>query len=171
MSLQNPFHQVHDALWNLLESNSDFTAAVPSMNRIKYTGTLDPRPDKDNAEYADYPMVRIRSLGFDVKAFDTSNSSRALAYWSIDVYSGDQRFAMPDKKKFFDVQWGIYQALLDWKNYIYDFTWDGTAFKVRTCRALKAEDQFQHDPYSTLGWTSVWRGVTDIWFTTDTLQP
>ncbi len=170
MSTQNPLWQVYNALWSLLESDSDFTTAVAADNRIKYTSTTDRRPDKDSASTADYPCVRIRAMGAKPKAHRTTNSSMIELRWSIEVFSGDQRFA-DDTERIFDVTWAIYKALVNWKDYLYDFTWDGNPCKVRHCGAVEVEDKLTSDElhYGQHGWKSVWVGVTDVWFTTSDL--
>jgi len=170
MSIQNPLWQVHNALWSLLESDSEFTTAVPSMNRIKYTSTTDRYPDKDNTLDADFPCVRIRCIGGVPRPHRTSNSSMIELKWSIEVFSGDRRFS-DDAQRFMDVWWAIYKALVNWQAYLYNFTWDGNAFKVRYCRASEVEDRLtkQELHYRQNGWQSVWIGDTDIWFTTTDL--
>lgn len=173
MSLQNPLWQVYNALWSLLESDSDFTTAVPSMNRIKYTSTIDRHPDKDSALDEDFPFVRIRSLGSEPRAHNTSSSSIIDMRWSIEVFSGDQRLATADANKISDVSWAIYKALVNWKAYVYDFTWDGKDFKVRHCKAVEVKDSLSDDELhlTQIGWKSVWIGETTVWFTTTDLIP
>ena len=171
MSIDNPFHQVYAAIWSLLESDSNFTTAVPSMNRIKYTSTLDRNPDKDGMLNADYVCVRLRSIGMNPRSHRTSNSSMVEALWTLEVFAGDQRFAMPDEKAFFDAEFAIFKALENWQSYLDSFTWESNTFKVRKCRAVKVQTAFGQDEFNRTGWQSVWRGVTDIWFSTNDLLP
>lgn len=168
MSIQNPLWQVHNALWTLLESDSDFTTAVKSMNRIKYNSTTDREPDKKSASSDDFPMVRIRCIGGTPRAHRTSNSSTLSLHWAIEILSGDQRLATQAYNKSFDVQWAVYKALVNWKSYLYDFTWDSNDFKVRYCRAHKSEDTLTNEDLqrNQRGWQSIWTGETEIWFTT-----
>lgn len=171
MSITNPIWQVHNALWTLLEADAAFTAAVPSMNRIKYTSSTVRHPDQDNALHSDYPMVRIRCVGGRPRAHRTSNGSMIELKWSIEVFTGDQRFATEDKDRLFDVCWGIWKALINWQTYLYDFTWNGSTFRVRYCRASEIQDSLTNDETHRrqLGWKSVWMGDTDVWFDTSTL--
>ena len=171
MSIQNPLWQVHNALWSLLEADAAFCLAVPEMNRVKYTSTVDRHPDKDNALSADYAMVRIRQTGMKPRPHRTSNSSMIELKFSIEVYTGDQRFATDDKRKFSDVQIAIYKAFVNWQDYLYDFEWSGIPFYVRFCRALEVTDELSRDDLhkKQLGWKSAWLGEMDIWFETSDL--
>ena len=164
MSIQNPLWQVHNALWSLLEADAAFCLAVPEMNRIKYTSTTERHPDKRNSLDKDYAMVRIRSTGMKPRAHRTSNSSMLELKWAIEVNTGDQRFAMIDKTKFMDLQFAIFKALVNWKSYLYDFTWSGTPFYVRFCRALEVTDALSTEDLQKrhLGWQAAWACEMDI---------
>ena len=168
----NPLWQVANALWSMLEANVSFAAAVPADNRIKYTSTTDRSPEKDGALDSDYPCVRIRCIGAKPRPHRASNSSMIEARWSIEIFTGDQRFALETEDKFFDVWMAIYKALINWQTYLSTFTWRGNVFKVTFCRATEVEDKLTTDDlhYRQRGWNSVWIVETDIWFTTSTLE-
>lgn len=163
-----PTWQIENALWSVLEGNSEFTSAVPSGNRIKYTSTLDRHVDIDRGLDADFPIVRLRYTGEVPKSHRTSNSSMREMRWSLDVFTGDQRIGL-DAGALADVNDAVFIALIDWKTYLYtDFTWNSNTFSIRYCRANQVQAKLDADyaQKRMVGWASIWTIDLDVWFTT-----
>lgn len=60
----DPFTQVYQSLWAILEANSTFASLVKPGNRIKYDGTSE-NPEKFEAMYADKNEAEIYPMGRD----------------------------------------------------------------------------------------------------------
>jgi hypothetical protein len=168
----NPLWQVYNAMWTLLEADTDFTTAVPEDNRVKYTDTTDRAIELDGGLTSDFPRVRIRPLEGRPWAYRTSNSSMIVMRWSVEIESADRRLATEDVSKFFDVWFAIYRATTRWKDTIWDFTWDtDKPASVRRFRAMQTRDEVGENKYTNtpVGWVSVWHGETDVWFDTSDL--
>ena len=58
----DPFTQVLEALWDVLEAHGGFAGMVKLGNRIKYSNG-DGDPEKREAQYGDLPEVRIEPAG------------------------------------------------------------------------------------------------------------
>ena len=87
----DPFTQVYEALWTLLEADGNWTALVKPSNRIKFSGA-NPSPRKDEALSGDFPEVRIVATWLSPQLNADSSNSRVTARFEIQVASGDQRF-------------------------------------------------------------------------------
>lgn len=162
----NPLYQVYNALWTLLESDTDFAKLVPAgPQRVKYTSTTNRLPRLDGGLTADYPMVEIVLLGMRTQAHATSNGSLIVARWGVNVMAGDRRMI-----ELFEVTFAVYKALVNWQAYLKDFTYGGTAFHVGRCKALDVQEAI-HPGEGIAGWVSVWQGETDIWLSTQALLP
>lgn len=158
----NPLRLVYNALWTMLEAQSQFTDIVAVGNRIKYTGTdRTPKPWLDGGlQPADFPKVRVVMKRLVTHLHRTSNGSNLTVIWGVEVNSGDQRFA--DQ---LDVDWAIYVAMEDWTTHLRDaLTWEDENF-VRRCRPLEV-DVTLSDAQKNLGWRDAWLGETDLWFAT-----
>lgn len=166
----NPEWKTLDLIWDMLEADADFAAAVPSDSRIKYTNTTDRTIEPEDGLAADFPRVRVRLVGSHPWPYRTSNGSCNVLRWAIDIESGDQRMATTDANKFSDVKFAIYRALARWKTYLYDFTWDSNAYPcgVRMFKHLDTTDMVgpNERAKTPVGWTSVWLGEGELWFTT-----
>ncbi len=162
MPITNPIRLLYSALWDILEAQTEFTDAVPSGNRIKYSQSSIPPDAKDTLSTADYPDVRIVATGLQSHHHQTSSSSSLMVLWEIQVASGDRRF-----QTLFDVEWSIFRAMADWETYVTDVKWNGNEL-VNRCRTLQARSTLG-DPKldrGNQGWSSVWAGATVLWITT-----
>lgn len=164
MPVTNPIRLLHAALWNILQNQAEFAAAVPVGNRINYTGTAR-APDKDTLSSADYPQVRILARGLRPHLHRTSSGSSLTILWVIEISSGDQRF-----RTLFDVEWYIYRAMVDWEAHVTAVVWNGKEL-VKTCRPVAVKTALG-DPQvdkGNVGWSAVWAGETELWITTGDL--
>ena len=164
MPVTNPIRLLHAALWNILQNQADFVAAVPAGNRIKYTGTAR-APEKDTLSSADYPQVRIVARGVRPHLHQTSSGSSLTILWAIEISSGDQR-----SRTLFDVEWSIYRAMVDWETHVTAVIWNGIEL-VKSCRLVAVKTDLG-DPQvdrGNRGWSAVWAGETELWITTGDL--
>lgn len=166
MAESDPITKVFDGLWAMLEGDSRFTALVPSNNRIKYNTR---EGDKLEVSTADFPDTRIRYLGGTPHTERTSNSSTLFLVWSVEVATGDQRYAT-----IFPIEWAVYCALLGWGTHLRTLTYGGVAGFVKnayyTGTTTAAIDNNQLNR-GTKGWSSVWQGEVQMWFATALIAP
>ena len=171
MATGNPFWDVHDVLWDLLEAKTTFTSKVGK--KLNFTESFrTPLPDVASA--SDFPMVMVWPAGFVAQDRDSSNCTRITLQWEVLVHSGE----MP-LDPIFDIQWGIFAALIDWDTDMYAITW-GSENPVKNCDIMSVRESLYDDAtgpgarglpdYNIRGWRSVWVGRTDLWFNHTNLQ-
>jgi len=104
--MADPFTTIYNALWDLLESDTDFTSAVRTANRIKFTSSSrDPR--KKALQDADAPYVEIAPSDGNVEFYTTSEAHRFEMQYDIRVFTGDLRV----NQKLYPLIWTIVKAL------------------------------------------------------------
>lgn len=162
-----------DLFWDMLEADPVFAAAVPEDSRIKYTSTTKRTIEPHDGHAADFPRVRVRMIGSHPWHWRTTNGCCNVMFWQVDIESGDRRMSTSDANKFDDVKFAIYRAMSRWKDYLWDFTWgdDDNPGKVRRFISVETGDTVgpNQEADSPLGWTSVWRGEMEVWYTTSDL--
>ena len=105
-SSSNPFTLIYEALWDLLESDTDFTDNVRPANRIKFTSSSrDPR--KKALQDADAPYVEIAPSDGNIEFYSTSEAHVFEMQYDIRVFTGDLRV----NKKLYPLVWIIIKAL------------------------------------------------------------
>lgn len=163
-----PFELVHDALWNMLEAHTRFTALVPAGNRVKLTVTRG-QQSKPRTNTADYPEVRIIPVGGTPHLQRTSSSSTIEKRWEIQVASGENHVAV-----MFELEWEIYRALAKWATHLASLKWPvvtGEVFIVHSRVSGFQEGIRDGDFERGLShWTSVWACNTLMVFQTSVLQ-
>lgn len=168
MADKDPFTQVHDAIWDILEANSAFTSLVSAGNRIKFSDTSNVKdPIKDSVLAADLPEVRVICEAIRHHLQATSSTTFAVAVWSIQVSSGDLRF----QAALFPVMWQIYRAMSTWKDTFDTLTLNARAFTL----PLKPQDARIGVNETELlrgvrGWASVWTSEVEMFFRTIDMQ-
>ncbi|MHA1220127.1 MAG: hypothetical protein ACTSQB_00160 [Candidatus Heimdallarchaeota archaeon] len=102
----DPFTQIYDGIWALLEANTAFTDLVKPRNRIKFSGTNE-KPTKAEVAFGDLPEVALIPTG-GVDEFTLSSSSVALVRtFTIMIATGTLRL----NKYLFPVEWACLKAL------------------------------------------------------------
>jgi hypothetical protein len=165
-STDDPFQQVHDELWNILEAYADFTDLVKQKNRIKMQGNLR-NPYKEEALDQDFPEVRIvpevGTLNYHASSSDTILSKR----WHIQVATGDQRA----QSVLFPLEWAIVRALSAWPNYLPALTWNEAIF-VCKLDGPSSRASLDHELNRGIkGWTTIMVVEVQMQFPTSTLIP
>ena len=165
MPTTNPIRLVYEAIWSMVESQTEFNTLVPAANRVKYSGTLIQATEKETLSQADYPQVRVIATAMRPHLERTSNGSSLDVLWSIEITTGERQF-----QDLFDVEWAIYQAMSFWRTYFTGLAMEASGYTVQ-CRPAAVRTTLG-DPAvdrGNRGWSSVWAGITEIWFATASL--
>ena len=153
MSVSNPLSQVRDAIWQLLEANTAFTALVPVGNRIKLANA-----PKRGSQYADFPCVTIEPVeGISVRDW-TNTDAEIRKGFRIKVATGDT-----DSDKLDALTWQIFFALKNWETTMQALSWNGSTGYVKYC-GLSEHDETLNERELTrteTGWATVWVG--EVW--------
>lgn len=120
---KDPFTQVHEALWSMIENWDALAEMVKVGNRVKMTGTARD-PLKEQVSTDDVPELRIvpvnGSMGLDV----TNEEYGIKQDWEIQVSTGDQRV----DAMLFPIQWEIMRALATWPDVLNALKWNNKEF-------------------------------------------
>ena len=167
----NPIIQVYEALWQLLEADSDFTELVKAGNRVKYSTVdgVEPRvkPVKEIMQDADLPEVRIVSVSAEPHLQRTSNGSSMQRTFSLQIATGDLRYS----EKLWPVEWAALRALSRWAETLLALTWNGKTFVKLVRPGAISEGRAESDLNRGIsGWSTIWAITVDMWFTTSDLQ-
>ena len=161
----DPFTEVYNLAWSLLEASDTFCAMVREGNRIKFSGAH-AQQIKEQVSTADLPEVRIVSMGASSHLWRTSNSSTITRRLSVQLASGDQRYA----EALYPLEWAIYRALADWPNQVRELTWNGKPFVVNVRCTDAQHGQSDADLIRGIkGWVSIWSVDLDLVFATEEL--
>jgi len=108
--MTDPFTEVLQKIWELLESRSDITSVVSLGNRIKlWEGKLKPeglQPD-DDLSPSDLPLIIIEPVGGAMNPFHTSTDGYAVQGYRIRMMDGNLLL----HKIYFPLKWAIFKAL------------------------------------------------------------
>ncbi|HNX27524.1 MAG TPA: hypothetical protein PKK48_08980 [Phycisphaerae bacterium] len=107
---ENPFIEVLNELWKLLESRDDFTNLVKVGNRTKLTGTA-VNPFKDSVQDSDLPEVQIIPGGGKTNLFATSTSHFVEQVYFIRAVTGELNALV-----LFRLKWALIKALANTSN-------------------------------------------------------
>lgn len=170
--MANPYDQVYDELWTILEANGNFTDLVTSGNRIKYDNR---DPEKDGAMYADYPWVQLKEANAGhgesqaAHLFRTSNMSTFLKQYYFQIATGEQ-----EQTSVHAVEFEIIRALADWPTFLTKLAWSETGEKfVKELNLLGASEMLDNQEMNRgiRGWSTVWACSVLFAFQTTALQP
>lgn len=164
--MSNPFDLVYDALWTLLESNAALTASVRPANRVKYSGSANIDPVKEEVSEADLPEVRIVAAGGSAALQVTSTSSRITKKFDIQISSGNHGLSVIHQ-----VQWEILRVFTTWQSVIGALTWGGVAF-ARLARLTSITEGVSESDMNRgiVGWAGVVSCEVELWFTTSNMN-
>lgn len=176
--MSNPFHDIHTALWTMLEAHtlddaSGFADLVPSRNRLKYVVTSRDAVKLAEGGFPDAsPRVAIVQRGMKPADRIASNLTQCQLIWQVVVATGDERFT-----SFFAVQFAVMRALLRWDDYLAEtLTWESEPY-VGNMDFVDTTDDRHFEKLNAIvnlsegvaGWSSVWTGVVDCNFNHATL--
>jgi len=103
--LIDPFTQIYNAIWTVLENHDGITKRVRLKNRIKLSGK-DPDPQKTNILGADLPELMLTPAGGGGFSW-TSSGLQMQPSFRLQLAAGDLRV----HKQLFPIKWQIIRAL------------------------------------------------------------
>ena len=171
----DPILQTIEAVWDCLENDGDFVAAVPDFCRIKYT-TDDRNPDKPGILTADAPQVRVLLTALQFQVQSSSSSSTIKVSFAIEIKPGDRRL-----NQVTPIAWAIYRAMTRWETYLRQVTWKGVAI-LKRFQSAEAEVRYRPGAIPAreaqgikaevepAGWQAVFNGTAELWIRLGDLQ-
>lgn len=168
--MADPFSQVFDALWTLVESSSRVTNLVSAGNRIKFNSTTDRGPVKRNAQDADYPELELLFTDVTGNLRDSSSSTMCRRQYQFGIAVGDLRA----NDKLLPLEFALFAALTNWKTILTTLEWpedSGWRF-VKDCNIVSSTAGIEAVPKNRgiTGWTSLWTVEVRMDFRTTDLQ-
>lgn len=160
----NPFQQIYNKLWELLEAHTFFTEIVRKANRIKFDTEDNLKAEVSNK---DLPEVVIGTTTFDLNYDRTSSSSSLTKRFEVLVSSGSEDLT----EAFFQTEWEIIRAFASWRDLLPALTWDGDKF-VTDARLISGTEGLSDSALNRgiQGWTAILAIEVDMWFTTTKLR-
>lgn len=162
----NPFTQVYNALWSVMESWPPFADSVKVGNRIKFGGKIR-EIIKQEVASSDLPEVRLVVEDATPHLQRTSNSTSVLMTLQWQVFTGDQRL----DAILFPLKWEMLRAMSTWEAVLGALTWNDAVFAKLYRAGLAADDVLQIDLARGIkGWATIWSCTVELWFRTLDLQ-
>lgn len=172
MSTGNPIWDAHDDLWGLLEdvtnvpslkvAGKHFDDLVKNHAVTRLKAVTDTRSElfAQVESTGDFPKVALLHKSAKPKDRRASNSDSLTLQWEVWVRTNDQRLTALT-----DLEWAIFRQLLNWDSLKTSVVWNGVT-PVTCCDLKTAEDSiFSQEMNNNLrGWSAVWVGQTDMWF-------
>ncbi|RLC38158.1 hypothetical protein DRH27_02970 [Candidatus Falkowbacteria bacterium] len=98
----DPFSEIHDAIWTLIEANTTLAGLVKTGNRIKLDGkNYDPFKSKHSNN--DFPEIIIIPSGGQYQPVATSDDGKLVQNFDLLLNDGD----LVATRKYFPVKWQI----------------------------------------------------------------
>jgi len=166
-STLNPLTQVHDSLWEMLESSEAWCELVEPGNRIKFSGRgVSPR--KDQALEADRPEVQIRAITVDSFLNADSSNTKIIAAFEIQIATSQQGF----DASLFPVLWETIKALHLYRSFLMALTWEEIPFVKRVQGRPGQIGVGQGDAAKgMLWWGCLWACEVEMWLPAAYLTP
>lgn len=102
----DPFTQIYDAIWDLLEANEEFTSLVKLGNRIRFDGSVR-NPLKERVSNADFPEVILVMVGGEINQKFSSTSVQITKTFRVMVNSGTLKASV----HLFPIEWAALKAI------------------------------------------------------------
>jgi hypothetical protein len=145
----DPFTQVYNGLWDLLELNTELASLVKIGNRIKCTS--DGKGDKEKYTNSDLPEIIIRPAAGTSEIKSTSTHTQITQTYAVICTSGDLHI----DKSFFPVKWAILNALTDATN----------CLNLQFVRQVILEDSIDgRNTERFPGWNTAFNIKVEMWF-------
>ena len=169
MSL-DPFTQVYEALWAMLEAHTGFTALVKIGNRIKHDeGKKD--PEKKEVSGAALPEVRIVDIGGTGENIRTSNGLTVLETFQIQV-STEYRTLYGDGHGLYPVRYEIMKAFGGHKTALGSIADGSTTIQCVFRWSEFTSGLFNQELTRSIeGWVGIMNCEVEMWFPNSLLQP
>jgi len=160
----DPFTQVYQGLWDLLEADTDFNTLVPDTDvRVKYEGTQ-VYHDLDEVNEARPYMVAVVCKEIHPGLEGSSNGTFTDTVWTIEINTAWQGTA-----PLFRLAFVIMRAMREWREYLMNaLLWNDQEF-IWDCTPGKAQAKLGSPSNKGIkGWTAVWEGSVRMHFKTET---
>jgi len=166
----DPFTAVEGQIQGLLTDSSDFTKDVKAGNRIRYVGGFRD-PEKEEVASADFPEVRIIAGGMAPHIENTSNSSRMITKYMIEVRTGTKVL----DKTHYPLIWAVFKAMTKWKLRMDTLTIAENAsgtFVILVRPIGETTEGIERGEISKgiEGWFAIWTIEVDMFFATSNLN-
>ena len=169
--MSTPLEDVHDAIWSMLETKSDFTTPFPNGTvhqvRMVTSANYAPDPDLEEANPADYPRCRVTMQSAVPGTERNSSTSFLDVQFAIEVCTGLQH-----QNVLMDACWAIYRAMLGWREYVRDaVTWNSKPCIYDVdAEGIGFTNENQVRNRGTNQWIAVWSTKVRFYFATADLQ-
>lgn len=150
MAELDPFSQVHNALWDMIERNSELQSMLSESNKIKYDVETS---QKDQISDADLPELVLLSNGMGAGDEDNSSQRTLKRVYTWGIATGDFRINESYNKLCFE----LYRAMIDAEIVLCPLTWKGNTF-INDFRILKANEGLlmRQLERGIRGWSGLW---------------
>jgi hypothetical protein len=161
----NPLWLVYQELWKILRANAGYTALVKT--EIDYFDDNEKFPQrKDTYTTSDFPAVKIVPGGFPPGLDASSCSAIGSMKWQIQIATGEQ-----SAKADLDLEWQIVVAMSKWLASLHALRWNEKQFVGKCALGDSSETlEDKRENRGIRGWSAVWTGQTQLYFTTADLQ-
>jgi len=156
----NPFDQIFDALWNLVDDSIPLAALVKLKNTICFNKPQDRDPQKQNVQVADLPELVLLSDGASATNLHFSScGAMCRRHYSFIISTGDNRISLFLNQ----VEFALQCALLDTQTRLGSLTWRGNQFvKKIDWDTLTDGIEQEIQNRGLKGWSSVWSSIIEI---------
>lgn len=164
----DPFTQVYEKLWDIMDAHKAMDALVAAGNRVKFTGD-NRQPEKPNPTTADLPEMRLVQVEMEPHTERTSNGSSIVMDYGWVLACGDRRLDVALNPITFEIM----RAMRQVRTQLTGLTWKSQAF-VRNAQNIAAEIGYNTDEKllrGMSGWMLAWRVKVEMWFSTASLAP
>jgi hypothetical protein len=167
----NPIYDTYSAIWDMLETKSDFTALFPngSPHQVRYitTASYMPDPDPEELNPADYPRCRVVLVKAAPNTQISSSGSVLQLVFTIEICTGQE-----DQTVVFAACWAIYRAMLKWQAKVRDtVTWSGAGCVHDVdSKGVDFVNDNKERNRGTKQWIAVWQTTVSLDFSSANLE-
>lgn len=149
---RDPYAQVIEALWEMLEAKEGFSQMVRVGNRIKYLEGLGD-PEKQEVSSTDLPEVRIVVARSKPGVRRSSSTTFDEVTFDLMVASGEQRLDVVHTP----LKWLVFRATVDAQARLTTLRWKDRPFVLTVLATAVAEGITERDLIRGIkGWTAIW---------------
>jgi len=157
--ITDPFTQIYNAIWTILENHDGITKRVRLKNRIKLSGR-DPDPYKSTVLDGDLPELLLEPSGGGGFLW-TSSGLQITTTFQLRLAAGDLRI----QKQLFPIKWEIIRALKQTRtNLGLSFVKNADIIDITETTGNADVDR------GTPSWTGLFEIAVQIYFTDTELQ-
>lgn len=161
----DPFTQVYDALWVLVERNNALQMYLQPRNKIKYDEPNEPKPNIGDGDLPELALLDS-TINFNTVPTDCSNESLAKDYvWAITT--GTYQI----QPLFNELTFELYRSMIDWESSLMQLEWYDCKF-VHRCRLQSGDSGtlMRDIDRGVSGWSALWTVKVDFVFPRNKLR-